>query len=295
VLAGCSTTRSLNPYDWYGGEFLTLYWSLCAIATVLYLWLRSQMTLPADASFPLQRPDPYALARLSHPGHLATDAALCALLSHGFIQADNNGVITWVPGVAQPTHPFELRVYNQVGTSNRLAEIRRGVRSSLEDFDNQLQNYGLLLTDERRAKVQALALGLAALLLTFGGIKILVGLQRERPVLFLVFSCLLVLVVAGFAVTTFAPHRTRRGELYLQDLRNSVRRADAYDPSLPTAVIVAGAALWGYGQLNGYGFADIRRVPPSSSSGGDGGGSDSGGGDGGSGCGGGCGGCGGGD
>ncbi|RYG64853.1 TIGR04222 domain-containing membrane protein, partial [bacterium] len=196
VLAGCSATGGLNPFNWNGGEFLTLFWSLFAVAAVLYLCLRSLMSIPSDANFPLQRPDPYVLARLSHSGHLPVDAALCALQAHGFIRVDATGEITQISGVAPPTHPFERRVYDQIISYDRLAGLRQSLRGNLAAFDRQLQNDGLLLTPDRKTNIQGLALGLTALMLAFGGTKIIVGLQRERPVLFLVASCLLVVAVA---------------------------------------------------------------------------------------------------
>jgi hypothetical protein len=49
MLAGCSTRLPLNPFDWYGVDFLVLFWSLCLLLVPLALWLRQQGRGPAEA------------------------------------------------------------------------------------------------------------------------------------------------------------------------------------------------------------------------------------------------------
>jgi uncharacterized protein (TIGR04222 family) len=293
VLAGCSASGSLNPFNWYGGEFLTLFWSLCVVAVLLDYGLRYFLSGPRDENFPIQSFDPYTLARLADPKTLPTDVALCSLQHQGLIQTDAHGKISTVPLSAPPSHPFERHVWNKIGSQERLSGVRGAMKSTFDSMDCQLEGAGLLIPKDRKWNLQMGTLSLMLALLAFGGIKIIVGLQRDRPVGFLILSCLLVLAVGLYAVGNNIPHRTGRGDHYLYKLRSSTVRVGRYDPTFTPTALVMTAALWGYSELEAYGFADFRRQPPHSNSG-DSGSSDSGGDGGGSGCGGGCGGCGGG-
>jgi uncharacterized protein (TIGR04222 family) len=259
VLAGCSASGSLNPFEWYGGEFLNFYWTLCGLAVLLNFWLRMQMSWPSDENFPSKRLDPYHLARLSDSGSLPIDAALCALQAEGAIQVDGDGIISHVPGASPPNHPFELKVWEQINFSNRLETVRHRLRDAPESFDGELQNAGLLLPPDRQWNVAMVTVGLSAVLLIVGIIKITVGLERERPVGYLVGSCLLMMVLAFVYLKTSPPYRTWRGERYLRSLRDSIARAEAYDPTMAVSAVVVGAALRGYGELESNGFAGFRR------------------------------------
>jgi uncharacterized protein (TIGR04222 family) len=297
VLAGCSASGSLNPFNWYGGEFLTLFWSLCGAAVLLDYGVRYFLSGPRDEDFPAQSFDPYTLARLADPKSLPTDVALCSLQHQGFIQTDAHGSISRMPGTAAPSHPFERQVWDQISPHVRLEGVRRVMKENFAPIDRQLESAGLLIPKDRKGKVQSFSLLLMLALLSFGGIKMIVGLQRDRPIGFLLLSCLLVLLVGLYAAWNNVPHRTGRGDLYLYKMRSSTARVGRHDPAFTPTALVLTAALWGYSELESYGFADFRRQPPGSNSGDSGGGGSDGGsssGDGGgSGCGG-CGGCGGG-
>lgn len=307
VLAGCSRSGSLDPFDWYGDEFLKLFAVLCFALIPFSLWKRVEMAAPSDENLPATPLDSYLLARLADSGALPVDAALTSLQNQDLIQIDR-GLHIERTGITAPTHPFENEVWNAIHAHSTLPEVRERLQGALQRFDAQLQQLGLLVSDDTRAGAQRwpifTALGLAA----FGFIKILVGLSRQRPVGFLTIACLALLAFAIAMSCGFALRQSRRGEFYLQKLRrdHSDLRSVAGDGMAGSAFVGAEVvlmmALWGYAPLP----PDLRTIyqpqgggDGGSSSGGDGGGGCGGGGDGGGGggcggCGGGCGGCGGG-
>jgi uncharacterized protein (TIGR04222 family) len=260
VLAGCSRSGSLNPFDWYGDEFLALYWPLCAVLLAASLWMRMQGCGPHDEVFPAAPPDPYVLARLADGAHLPLDTALCALQWQGRIEVDTEGRIVPIENTTPPRHPFEQRVLEKIGTGIRLQNLRLWMQSSLESLDGELQNLELLLTQEKRWSLNAIPLGVTAFLLAVALTKIILGLQRERPVGFLIFSCFCLVVFATVMVTKYSPRRTARGERYLAHLRAQTKgqSPNRAEPERNSDVLVMGAALWGYSELENYGFTDLQ-------------------------------------
>ena len=153
-----------------------------------------------------------------------------------------------------------------------------------------------LVSKNQAAKIQAYLVVLIAPLLGLGVAKVLVGISRGKPTVFLIFLCFIVALI-GFFFWVTPPYRSRYGDRVLQDLRTRIHSTAVShtDPQLPLVF-----ALWGMEILPNDVFADLKKVFTPASSGdssdvGTSGGDDGGGGDGGGGDGGGCGGCGGGD
>jgi uncharacterized protein (TIGR04222 family) len=299
VLAGCSATGSLNPYDWYGGEFLAFFWCLIAAYLLLNWGIRTAFLQSDDEDFLEQPLDPYILARLNHssvlgrPSFLPVSVALCSLRLQRIIERNDQGVIVPVPGASVPAHTFERLVLNKLGAGKYAVAIEYDLRALIEPLDDPLIDAGLIFSRGVRKMFSAVVWLPLLLLFLIGYGKMSVGLQRDRPIGFLILSCGLV-YIAACVLSTSVPFRTRRGERYLQRQRAVFPQARAYDPRMPVAELVLGAALWGHLGLREYGFSIFDSSGGAAYGGSGGGGSsdsDSGGGDGG---GGGCGGCGGG-
>jgi hypothetical protein len=75
VLAGCTARTPLNPFNWYGTEFLLLFWVLGATLLPLACWARYRGRGPLE-DYPGELPSTYALARLAQRGRLVADSAL---------------------------------------------------------------------------------------------------------------------------------------------------------------------------------------------------------------------------
>lgn len=169
----------------------------------------------------------------------------------------------------------------------------------LEQIRAKLQILGLLMPKALAGLAIAAPLAVALAPILVGLVKIMLGVSRDKPVVFLVAFCLVNLVLA-LILFAKAPSRTRFGSAHLQALRNESREwnhQSAATQIMPAENLMMGVALYGLGSLADSTFSDFKRsVEPraGSSSCGGGCGSSDGGGDGDGGGGGGCGGCGGG-
>ncbi|RYG64662.1 TIGR04222 domain-containing membrane protein [bacterium] len=238
--------------NWYGNEFLAFFWILTAAFLLAFLTARALLPQPDAANFLAPELDSYILARLnSEPEktdgiYLPIDVALCSLRWQCVVEKNEKGLIAIVPGIAPPTHPFELAVLDKIGTGKDIWAIHAGLRKSLMEFDGTLVEAGLIFRREIRKRFRVLIYTSVVTLLLIGGGKIWIGLQREKPVFFLVVSCVLVYIL-GWRLETKIPYRTRRGARYLDQLRASTPKPKAYNPRVTTLTgLVTGAALWGH-------------------------------------------------
>lgn len=294
VLAGCSARLPLNPFNWYGADFLLLFWSLCLTLVPLALWLRHRGGGPQEPYLgpPLGT---YELARLAEGGKLLADSALAALAYGGHLKLLPKQEVIRATPLAPPTDPYELAVYELISlTGTDLNAVRERANltefKATKDIDNKLLTNDLLLTPEARQQLNRLPLFTILALGVFGAVKVIVGLNRDRPVGFLLFS-LIALAIAGVYFHQHGAWATGRGAALLSLTRSQVGHSRSGTPS--TRLVALTAALFGVSGLGTIGLDNIGEllVPPRYSSGADG---SSGGSDGGSGCGGGgCGGCGG--
>jgi len=293
VLAGCSARLPLNPFDWYGSDFLLLFWSLCLTLVPLALWLRHRGRGPAEPYLgpPLGT---YELARLAESGKLLADSAMAALAYSGHIKLLPQQQVLRTTHLAPPTDAYELAVWELISfTGTDLNAVREranlAVFKATKKLDDKLLANDLLLTTEAQQRLDRLPLLTILALGVFGSVKVIVGLNRDRPVGFLLFS-LIALALAGVYFHQHGAWATGRGAALLAQARSQVRQSRTAAPS--TQLVALTAAFFGVSGLGIIGLSDIGDllVPPRHSSGTDGGGSDGGG----SGCGGGgCGGCGG--
>lgn len=295
VLVGCTSRLPLNPFNWYGPDFLTLFGVLCATLLPAALWLRHRAAGPlADYAGPAL--STYELARLADHGRRVADCAIAALVHTEQAQLVPERRIrrTFAP---PPADPYERAVWNlmpETGPTD-LDQLRKQALDpklpALQDLDQSLEAKGVLFSARERARLDQIpgftALGLGL----FGLVKVLVGLHRDRPVGFLL------LLLLGLGVGSFSFYRsygtwaTGRGRQLLLELVPVLRQAQV-DRAYSGQLVALSVAVFGITELAAFGMHTLvtyMQPPPQS----DGGGGDGGSGCGGSGCGGGgCGGCG---
>ena len=305
---------NFNPWNWGGAAFLTLFWLCCAVGIVAIVWARNFWAVPNDAQLPAVPVDAYAIARLRAGNNLPVDAAIVNLIAQSCIAFDANGNLQQTG--AAPAHPFERAIWDAIGQGvTDVGKLRSFVGPRCERFDAELRKLGLLISSDASTNISLVFALVPTFLLLLGGSKIAVGLSRERPVGFLVASCVAVVVATFYAWKNF-PRRTGRGEALLAHLQKQHRRGSLSLPDLAGSSPWAGSvgvasgaalavALYGYDELDALGMGGFRKQLQPAKTNGDGSsgcsssgcsGGDSGGGDsgcGGGGCGGGgCGGCG---
>ncbi|MGI4871400.1 MAG: TIGR04222 domain-containing membrane protein [Janthinobacterium lividum] len=298
VLAGCTARTPLNPLNWYGPEFLGLYWTLCLTVLPLALWLRHRGRGPlADYHGP--QLGTYELVRLADQGERLVDSALAALAYANAIKLLPGQLVRHATPTP-PQDPYERTVWSFIppsgGTANLASLRERATRPDLavvSSLDQSLEARGLLLPAQERRRLNRIpTLALVALVL-FGLAKLLVGLSRGRPVGFL-FITLVVLVIGGIYVCSRQKAwATGQGASTLQHATTAFRKPNT--SLLSAQAIALTVALMGVTSLTALGqepLATFFAPPPSPGGGSDGGSGCGSSGCGGGGCGGGCGGCG---
>ena len=239
---------------------------------------------------------------------MAVNAAIATLISQKAISFNPKGgkLIVVDPGF-QTDIPIEQAVMGIAGLTSggTVKSARISCFPMVSAMRANLESKGMILTSGRGALVSFASFLIAIVAPIYGVLKINIGVERERPVGFLIVLCIVSTIMALFLLKR--PLRTRYGDRQLEAMRKSsvYLKSVGYNHTNATGADVAmGVALFGLAAMAGSAYAtDLRRLAPqpgsSSCSGGGCSGSSSscssGGGDGGGGggCGGGCGGCGG--
>ncbi|MBL9185058.1 MAG: TIGR04222 domain-containing membrane protein [Verrucomicrobiaceae bacterium] len=252
--------------------------------------------------------DPYEVAMLGGGERRALDAALASLFARRMIEVQSHGprqpaTLHLVPGIIDSRlHAVEQRVLQTLPQD--LRGLRKLFAPLAEKLRRNLESSGLVLSSGQRSQVQLIVAAPLVLMMVIGVVKVFIGLERERPVAFLVIALVVSLIVLCVVLSKIA-RRTPAGEAVWKRMAKPTiaPRLKEAEPALPeTGHLAAMAvALAGTHALAGAGYEPlyqtVHRPQASSSSGcgssgcgasgcGGGGGGDSGGGDGGGGCGG---------
>ncbi|MCK7593102.1 TIGR04222 domain-containing membrane protein [Pseudomarimonas salicorniae] len=288
--AGLAGAVALGPLDWKGPDFLQLYlllMALCLAGSLGWrLWHRGTASTATSESI---EPSVWQVAYLSAGPRGVVDAAAADL--------HEQGMLDWNPDTRQlvrrsgelPADPLQRALLPHLsGPPRRLTLADKS--GAIRGIRDQLVRGGWWLAPEHARRIALFSALPWWLLSGFGVLKIAIGLERERPVAFLVVLVILSLVLA-LIFHFVRPGRSAAGRRLLQTLRgrHAVMLRAPRKGQLGLAVALAGTSV-----LAGTAFADyhtLRHPPSSGDGGGDSGGSDGDSGGGGSGCGG----CGGGD
>lgn len=271
----------LNPFDWYGGAFLTLYIVLFVLAVAASFAISAR--LRPDGTHQAVR-DENELAVLGGNGDRLAETAITRLLALDALSIDKSRQIHRGRG---GQHVGDLdRDILALDMPLRWDRVRQVADRARARIENNLVRRGLMMEAGEGRMMALWACAPLVLLIGFGFVKVQVGLARGRPVEFLV---ILLVVTALVAVFRFAKPdlRTRAGIDAWQNAKRDAGRLKQAPTGLEMGKAVA---LFGTGVLATSAFGDFHRLRASTGDGG-GTGSDSGSGD--SGCGGGGGGCGG--
>lgn len=290
-LAGCS--EPMNPLDWYGPDFLRLFFGLAlaawGIAAAVQHLMRFPIEGPAAEEWQLSRDEK---AYLNGGASLAIASALAHLSATGKITIDGKTRRITADSKAGGQGALEqaiLRKAARPGGSD-YATAAYAASSPLDDIRDSLVRQGLWISPERSFAIRTTTLLIAMLPVLLGIAKISVGISRERPVGYLLISCLVAGALNFFFLLPLK--RSRYGDQVYEVLRKNLSDARYTARRQPFAAEEIGlsVALFGTGYLAETPYADLRTlVTPPPSSGGSGCGSS---GCGGGGCGSGCGGCG---
>ena len=302
--------------DLTGREFL-LFYVFAFIGALVWTLLRRSKALrkfSVTGAEQAQVTDPYELAYLAGGVPRCTQVAVLRLVEMKAVQWKagsffQNRLHAIAPLPAE-RNDIEVALYRAILVHEKkgmpIKEAGRAVSPMLYRVEANLAKLGLRPTQSERS-----GLGFRAVLPLFGlillgVIKVMIGIDREKPVIILAVFLIITLIVA-VAMARGIKRLTPAGEGLLERMRQpfSGRVVDHGTPDL--LMLSTGLALMGPSILSAYGHPlgmekafvqDMNQMGAAPSSGGcsSGCGSDSGGGGGdGGGCGSGCGGCGGGD
>ena len=252
----------MNPFELPGPQFLLFYATLGIAIAFLLRTLKQR----AESGEPVRLPstDPYLIAYLRGGADETVRVAIAVLVDRQLLDVDGDTVIrregahgsndlerAILDSCEKATHPGEL------AQSQHLLEIARRA------YEPPLQHLGLLATPEayaRRVRDAGLAIVVMAVV---AGIKIAIGLARNRPVSFLV-----VFAIGFFAVAAVMTRgrRTVLGERVLGDLTmlfDALReRADELRPNTAPGELALLMAVFGVGAVPIGAFPFVRAFRP---------------------------------
>jgi uncharacterized protein (TIGR04222 family) len=311
LVAGCVAGSSGgvgSPFDLAGPDFLIFYACVVVVAFTAATLLRRIALAPDSTVEDLSAIDLMQIAYLNGGPGLAADAAIASLVTSGHLGLDPvRRTLRPAPGSVRgyleyresapdmpasghkggdPTdglHPLERAAHDRVcslaPSAAAIDDVRMSIAGPARRVGERLIRAGLIVGDDAMIILPTLVALVAPMI---GVVKIVIGVQRDRPI-GLLLAATVASLLAAYLIFTRRPHRTRRGDLVLGALRAAHRgiktggRAPSNAPSGRDSI--AGLALHGHGFLAGGPLAALA-CPPASSGGGDAGG-DRGGGDGG--------------
>jgi uncharacterized protein (TIGR04222 family) len=258
----------MNVLDWTGPQFLSMFVPACVGAFVFALAVRHGLTGRFDWSGVKGMDlDSYEVAYLAGGPTLATQAAIASLVHANLLTVNPASQRLMKTNKKPDAHRPDLEhaVHHAVHDANgsSMQSIPPKVETALNALAAGPLEQGLLVPVGRRWPARlAPALPLAALAL-LGLAKIGVGISRHRPVGFLFFLCLL-LVVATINFVRWRPWLTQRGRRVLNSLQDSsaaLKSSARHAPAnLNRQDLVLAVGLFGIGVLTAGPFADFPRL-----------------------------------
>ena len=297
AMLGCAGGQA-NPLDLTGPEFLALYAGLAVACLVWNFAARAILNSPGSPPSDPEVSD-YEIAFMQNGRERVFQTATVKLIQRGNLRLDEiDGKITLREPLPADADPIERAVAESYAANTDPKRALEASPLSLTAMYEKLIEEGMLATPGRRMLIRWVTTTPFLLLFLFGLVKISVGIDRGKPVVFLiVFSviCLLVTLV----VLASPPRLTGYGKRFLARLksRHFALRADKAQYTPDYAGIGLPVALFGAGVLIGSSYDSLGKslrpiagsgdgYDASSSAGGGGDGGDGGGGGGGGGCGG---------
>jgi uncharacterized protein (TIGR04222 family) len=273
VVTGCQAIAELNPLNFTGPEFLTLYFWAALVVSGLAFCLRALLRRP-DYN-PKQRPvqlNAYETAYLAEGVHHAVDTAIASLVQQGYVIAQSKQRrLVLNQSLAELSHPLEQAVATAIQSDGRIGRVRQRVVRATDAIRKQLQQLDLLVSQDQSFKAQVYPTLMITALLGLGIAKIYAGISVSQPVGYLTILCVFITII-GLLFLLAPTHRSCYGDRVLDDLQSRTRlhHSTLYnnvDSQLPLAF-----ALFGVTVLAGSVFTDLRQIFRPSSNGSDNGG-----------------------
>ncbi len=238
VFPASAMAQMANPLDLSGAAFLQFYVGCLILVGILTIFARHMLrgVGPAVHGGALSTAE---TAYLAGGPQRAFATAMLEAMAGGNVTIAPSGLIavrpnTTVPGLLAP----------YVNDGARYGRVRATAAPALTTIRGSLEQRGLVLTHARRATISLVTLVLFAPLFVLGVEKIQVGLDRDRPVGFLILMLVLTLLAAIIAVMR-RPFRSRAGDDLLKQMRGQMKRLirAPLESELALALALGGAGV----------------------------------------------------
>jgi uncharacterized protein (TIGR04222 family) len=254
----------LNPFELRGPDFLLLYGVVYLVGLVVAGGLRYLLRGPADSDLPVDL-SPYALAYLSGGARRATEAAVVRLSDERLIDIGPRKLslsAVWPRPKLEPAEhdedqPLESAVLSAAEREVTIAEFWPAARRAAAPLRRRLESVELLLDRGQRLVATLCPLLIALLVPAAGVYKIFVGLDRGRPVAFLVLACI-VSTILSLILFARPPLRSRRGDAVLGRLKREHASNEPSEEQPAGNSLVHSVALLGLGAVAGTTLAPLR-------------------------------------
>ena len=277
LLLGCTGAmfaNGANPFHWRGREFLIFYATLFTACFSFALWLRRQLRLPLEnARFSDAELSAYELAYLNGGKMLTVNTAIANLIRQNVLRLDGGRKQRLMPAGGTPANKLnELeRVICAAAArpgGEKIREVRLAAKTVVGEISERLKNSGLVVGDAPASKAVWTPLLIALSAVALGVVKIFIGLDRDKPVAFLVALCVITGIVSLIALAR-RPLRSRFGDAVLErfKVQHSPLKHSLTNPSVDPMMFAMGVGLFGLTALDGTAYADLRRQlqPPGAS------------------------------
>lgn len=242
----------MNPLDLSGPSFLMLYvvgWAGLAIAAYLVRKI-AQSSDSAPTRAEMANLHPYEMAYLMRGPEGAVQSSVAALVASRYLVAYPNGLqsVALDPRSLTYFHPLDQGVLHQCIALRTPVGLSTVLRGTLDQIRDSLQARGLLLVEGTSKGWRRLILACGVGLILFGGMKVVVGISRQRPVGFLIVLIAISVVVLVKLAKPW-PRWTSKGEQAKRDLVTN--HGGLYNPSRPISPVevAMAAGIFGIGAL----------------------------------------------
>lgn len=213
------------PFNLDAAEFLAFYAALGALALIaLVVLVRRAGRSEAKTQRSREAPNAYELAWLSGGAPAALATALTALTQRGLVEPDGAEFrATREAGRDATLHPVEREVLRHL-PKGRTAALR-GLATAPLQIERALVERGLYRPRRAFFDFATAFVPLIGGVLTLGAVRLVWGVQRDKPVGFLVFEMLVIgLAAVGIVCAHMGARRTAAGSKLLADLRREATR-----------------------------------------------------------------------
>ena len=269
----------LGPLDLKGPEFLVMYVCLSVILFVgvwIYREMRRDVPITEDLDL---TPEEIACLHFGKPATVNATIAgmlsaneLISVPSEGLFGQTVGSKVTFIPGPMAPPQNQTLAsaIYDAAHSTRpmTLAQLQKSTVAKTEAIEERLRDAGYLLNTSQIESIRIVPIAALLGLIVLGVSKIVIGIDRGKPVEFLISLCFLVLV--AFGLSCIMPRRSKGGNRMLNSLRaqNEGLKLRLKQPDYSRQQLILGTALFGAAALDGTAFSDLRAAWKSVSTGG---------------------------